>query len=664
MATRFYFPLTEAAAVSPTISGTDWGHIEATPIRCRLLITTPDASTLTDVANAPDSADHIADVNSLHRQYVSDPLGAQQLSGTVKAQLQASELHVSNNLQLTIKIYVVDQAGTTQKETLLAITRRGTEATTAMRNTSFASIAIATVDIEVNDRIVVEVGLGGLPTSGGGTNRHNGSLRWGGTATGGDLAENETEAGTTFRPWIEFSDTITLPANVVEADGSSTGAAVVSAAGVALWFASGASTGAATVDGAAAWVLASSGASMGAAVVAADGQAAGPRIEALALAQGDSIVGVATSTIATTQALAIGQAGQGAATAGAYVNGYFHVDYWHVNYFSTAAAVYSMAASVIPADGSATGAAVVDAVPATVIAADGSSVGAAVVDAAGEDAAAGAVIEADGQSFGLAVVDATGAAIATTGAASTADTVVAGAAAAIIGADAAALGDATTGATSSAVAGVAAESTGLATVQSTSGAFALTTAEAVGAAVVNAAGGDGADLTLDAPPLALVITATATTLETAIPLVGSSNLSLVVTATTLETAISLVGASSLSLVVTAATLETAIPLIGSSSLSLVIATATLDTAIALVGASDLSLATAATLETAIALIGSSSLSLVAVATLTTGTEVPFISMGINQYPARDRSNTYTAPARRNTYSRSAANIRPRRGGAS
>ena len=206
MASRLYFPETEAAAVSPTISATDWEHINT--LRRRLL-TSPDSSTLTTTAYTPDAADHLVNGDAHHRQYVSDPLPAQNISGSVKAQFQCLEANAANNLFLTLKIFVVSEDGATIKETLLAITRDSTnELATSLTNRNFPSTALTAADIEEGDRIVVEVGLGGTPTAAGGTQGHNGSLRWGCNASGGDLAENDTETGTTFRPWIEFTDNI------------------------------------------------------------------------------------------------------------------------------------------------------------------------------------------------------------------------------------------------------------------------------------------------------------------------------------------------------------------------------------------------------------------------------------------------------------------------
>ena len=206
MATRFFFPETEAAAVSPAVSS-EWEHQNV--VR-RKLLTTPDGSTLTTTAYTPDAADHLVDNDAHHRQYVSDPIAAQTIAAqTFKLQMQALEANNGNNLSLTWKVFLVSNDGGTIKETLLAIRRDGNEVTTALINRSDSATSSA-ADAEENDRIVIEVGLGGLCTAAGGTQGHNGSVRWGCNASSGDLPENDTEAGTTFRGWFEFANTITF----------------------------------------------------------------------------------------------------------------------------------------------------------------------------------------------------------------------------------------------------------------------------------------------------------------------------------------------------------------------------------------------------------------------------------------------------------------------
>lgn len=155
----------------------------------------------------------MTDKDAHHRQYVSDPLAAQTIAAqTISAQFQVSEIDAANNLYLTIKVFVVSNDGNTIKETLLAITRDDTEASQGdpgtLENRSF-SVTSSAATIEEGDRIVVEVGLGGLPTSNA---SHDGWMRFG--SFGGDLPVNDTETGTTFRPWLEFADTLLFSALV------------------------------------------------------------------------------------------------------------------------------------------------------------------------------------------------------------------------------------------------------------------------------------------------------------------------------------------------------------------------------------------------------------------------------------------------------------------
>jgi hypothetical protein len=208
VATRFV--LTDdstAPAVSPTISGTDWAHINT--VRRKLVIGA-DSSTLVSTAYTPDAADHLVAGNAHHRQYISDPLGPQTISSasTVQAQLQTLETDALDNLFLTLKVYTVDSGGTF-KSALLAVVGKGTEPTTALRNTSFAATALngsgGNVTVAEGDRIVVEIGLGGTPTATSGVQGHNGTIRWGCNASSGDLPVDETQAATTYRPWVEFS---------------------------------------------------------------------------------------------------------------------------------------------------------------------------------------------------------------------------------------------------------------------------------------------------------------------------------------------------------------------------------------------------------------------------------------------------------------------------
>src|SRR5262249_45496583 len=156
----------------------------------RLLATTPDTSAMTDTSTLGityDSADHNVDMNAFAFQHVSDALAAQTLSGNVTAQLLLRELTANDNLKLTIKAYVVNNDGSSVVGTLLAITRDADEinASTAT-NQTFASTALSSYSCASGDRLVVEVGVGGTPSGGGGTQTHNPLIGLGCNAASGD----------------------------------------------------------------------------------------------------------------------------------------------------------------------------------------------------------------------------------------------------------------------------------------------------------------------------------------------------------------------------------------------------------------------------------------------------------------------------------------------
>jgi hypothetical protein len=217
--------------VTPPAPAATWEHVNSVQ---RALLLTPDSSTLTTTAYAPDAADDLTDKDSHHRQYVSDPLKAQTLSGNLKGQFQCLEELANCNLFLTVKVLVCSNDGSTTQATLLAITRDTTnELATSLTNRNFPSTALSSFACADGDRLVLEIGLGGSITSGtGGVVGHNGSIRWGCSAAGGDLPEDDAATGTTLRPWMEFSNTIKW---LAASDGNSQGVAASVVAGAALW---------------------------------------------------------------------------------------------------------------------------------------------------------------------------------------------------------------------------------------------------------------------------------------------------------------------------------------------------------------------------------------------------------------------------------------------
>ena len=211
MATRVYFPDGVAGDVTPPapVGGATWEHIQTSVNK---LLNGPDASALSTAAYTPDAADDLTNRDSHHRQYVSRPLAAQTLSGNVTAQFQCSETFNNDNLFLTLKILVCNNSGSTTQATLLAITRDTvTELRTALTNQTFPSTALSSFACAAGDRLVIEIGAGGNITSGtGGVIGHNASIRWGCSASSGDLPVDTSTTATTWRPWLEFSNNFTF----------------------------------------------------------------------------------------------------------------------------------------------------------------------------------------------------------------------------------------------------------------------------------------------------------------------------------------------------------------------------------------------------------------------------------------------------------------------
>ncbi len=205
MATRLYLPEALVGQVTPPAPTANWAHINTGP-PVRFLLRAPDSSTLTETAYTPDAADHTVDQAACHRQYVSEALAAQTITGNIKAQVQCFEANAGNNLFLTLKVLACTNSGGSTVGTLLAITRdTTTELGTTLANRNFPSTALTSTAVSAGDRLVIEIGVGGLPVAAGGTQGHNATIRWGCSASSGDLPEDDTQTGTTYRAWIEIS---------------------------------------------------------------------------------------------------------------------------------------------------------------------------------------------------------------------------------------------------------------------------------------------------------------------------------------------------------------------------------------------------------------------------------------------------------------------------
>lgn len=196
--TRFYLHAALAAPtdVAPT---TDAAWTDTADLLRRSMTTQQDVDAMETGTLVEWTAGDVA----IDRQYISPPVHAGTLAGSVKCQIRSREVYVTENTQQRLGVRVVSPDGATVRGTLLAVGFYGTrtELSTALTNTSYADgDALTPVVAQEGDRLVVELGyadvVGASP---------RGRSRWG--STGGiDLPEDET---TTIdrRPWFEIAVT-------------------------------------------------------------------------------------------------------------------------------------------------------------------------------------------------------------------------------------------------------------------------------------------------------------------------------------------------------------------------------------------------------------------------------------------------------------------------
>ena len=202
-ATRFYLPSTGTAAVSPAYAA-GWLATGGTDsIRCVIKRTN---TTMTDKQTNNSNTQG----NTLNRQYVSDPIAAQNITGTVKGQLRGDESATNQDMVSAIGIRVVSNDGSTVRGTLLSITYpalAGNEYDTSYANRyTPTSTAVSSVTAQNGDRIVIEIGCYRY-AAGNPPGRCTQSF---GDDSTTDLPEDQTTT-TADNPWIEFSADIRFP---------------------------------------------------------------------------------------------------------------------------------------------------------------------------------------------------------------------------------------------------------------------------------------------------------------------------------------------------------------------------------------------------------------------------------------------------------------------
>lgn len=221
MATRFYYetadpPLPGAQVPAIPITPAFDGSWESVPVANRRWLTTEKFNTDYDEISA-SSTQNTGTYDVAWAQFISAPLAAQTISGTVKGQLQARENNADADMRAQIVIRVITADGTTVVGTLLAsdgaaLSSEFGSSSVTETNRKFplaasSPAALTSTGVSAGDRLVVEVGYRAHNTLNA---ARTGVMGYGSGGSSGDLPEDETQTGSTWAPWLEFSGTITF----------------------------------------------------------------------------------------------------------------------------------------------------------------------------------------------------------------------------------------------------------------------------------------------------------------------------------------------------------------------------------------------------------------------------------------------------------------------
>jgi hypothetical protein len=163
-------------------------------------------SVLENVSNQP--------YDVLVSQFISDPMAAQTISGTIKGQLRVYEDNAAADFCRAVVVKVVSEDCSVLRGALLSHFPPSlvSEFAGSATNRYFPpSTAVTQVVCQDGDRMVVEVGYRSFNAV---TTAYTGYFRFGDNSAS-DLPEDETDTHD-YNPWLEFSQTLTfLPRQLV-----------------------------------------------------------------------------------------------------------------------------------------------------------------------------------------------------------------------------------------------------------------------------------------------------------------------------------------------------------------------------------------------------------------------------------------------------------------
>lgn len=197
MATRIYFPSNIPAPCSPAFHA-EWdltGQVQRKGC-------VPQKQTTGFANNGPWAYTTGSPKDGLAYQFISPPMFAQTITGTVKGQFRTSEF-ASSDICRAVVIKVVSGDGTAQRGVLLAHFPGSLVSpySGSFVNRNFPPLsALTEVACQLGDRLVFELGSRSFAA---GTSYNNGKIEIGDNSAN-DLPEDETTTSQ-YCPWIEFS---------------------------------------------------------------------------------------------------------------------------------------------------------------------------------------------------------------------------------------------------------------------------------------------------------------------------------------------------------------------------------------------------------------------------------------------------------------------------
>jgi len=208
VATRFYFPTDQAVPVA-VVPSASWAIIsEVNQGRAVTVRVGTGAS-----ASVASAATGTPGDNALVLLFVSDPLAAQTISGTVKGQFSIGQLDPDTDGYSQLILRVVSGDGATVRGVLLAAhaepksSEFWTQPGFRNRKMPLAAISPASLSslaVSEGDRLVFEIGF-----KSAGTVADDCDF-WYGDAQAIDLPEDETTSQSNRNPWIELSGAISF----------------------------------------------------------------------------------------------------------------------------------------------------------------------------------------------------------------------------------------------------------------------------------------------------------------------------------------------------------------------------------------------------------------------------------------------------------------------